>query len=190
MLKLQMTSGHVRAEHLQPQYGFPKLRSNVVANNWNTLQKCSIYIRRIISLNTRYTQNWLFNAECHTPSNDSFKRVLSIQSKLTNNRNITRFSLTALCFLNGGQHIGNVGVTRDDKAGDMLKPIRIYWDTSLLTLYRLQTTHRDGTKHLLEQTSSYPPKTIWVQNGRFKTQSVKSSTLKTPRPRPKYHVNV
>ena len=89
--------------------------------------------------------------------NDSFKRALSITSKLINNRNITRYSLTALCFLTGGQHIRNVGVTRGDKgdkAGDILKPIRIYWDTFLLTLYRLQATHRDGTKHLLKQNSS------------------------------------
>ena len=86
-----------------------------------------------------------------------FKRALSITSKLTNNRNITRYSLTALCFLNGRQHIRNVGVTggdKGDKAGHILKPIRIYWNMFILTLYPLQTTHRDGTKHLIEQTSS------------------------------------
>ena len=121
MLKLQMTSGHVRAGHLQPQYGFQKLRSNMVANNSNTLQKC-------------FTQDELTHWTVDTHKINSlkpnvillqtvpFKRALSITSKLTNNLNITRYSITALCFLNGGQHIRNVRVTGDgkgDKAGDI-----------------------------------------------------------------------
>ena len=125
--------------------------------------------------------------------NDSFKRALSITSKLTNNRNITRYSLTALCFLNGGQHIGNVGVTRGDtgdKAGDILKPIRIYWDTFLLTLYRLQNTHRNGTKHLLEQTSS-----SLLQQNEYKTAASTHKELSRAHSKPhgrdqKYHGNV
>ena len=56
-----------------------------------------------------------------------FKHALSITSKLTNNRNITRYSLTALCFLSGGQNIRKVGVTRGDK-GDKAGDIR--WQVS------------------------------------------------------------
>ena len=82
MLKLQMTSGHVRVGHLQSQYGSHKLRSNMVANNSNMLQKCSIYTRRINSFNTWYTQ------------------IISLTPNV-------------ILLLNGGQNIGNVGVTSD-----------------------------------------------------------------------------
>ena len=122
-----------------------------------------------------------------------FKRALSITSKLTNNRNITRYLLTALCFLNGGQNIRKEGVTggdKGDKAGDILKPVRIYWDTFLLTLYRLQTTHRDGTKHLLEQTSSSLLKQYEYKTAASRHQELSPAHSKTPRPRPKYHGNV
>ena len=107
-----------------------------------------------------------------------FKRALSITRKLTNHPNITRYSPTPLCFLNGGQNIRKVGVTggdKSDKAGDILKPIHIYWNT-FITLYRLKTTHRDGATPI-RANLKLSPQTIWVQNGRFKTQRVKSSTL-------------
>ena len=84
--------------------------------------------------------------------NSSFKRALNITNKLANNSNKTLFRSRHCTFSWADKTSGKLWGDKGCQTGDTLKLIRIQWDTFISTLYRLQTTYRDGARQLIEQT--------------------------------------